>query len=87
MLFGAAATMAIQDPAYPANIDSSVIMGTTGGYEQSHRGYAGIQYMTCRPETGFFPDLAAVRPCSQLATAELPARCAACLQAPCSEQH
>ena len=38
-------------------VDSSVIMGMTGGY-QDGRGFGGIQYMPCRPDTDFFPDLA-----------------------------
>ena len=42
-------------------VDSSVIMGMTGGYKQDGTGFEGIEYMLCRPETEFFPDLAKVR--------------------------
>ena len=49
----------MQDPSYPVYVDSSVIMGMTGGYEEG-RGFGGIQYMPCRPDTDFFPDLAKV---------------------------
>ena len=63
MMFGAGVSVAVQDPSYPVYVDSSVIMGMTEGYEQSHGGYGSIQYMVCRPETGFFPDLSSVSPC------------------------
>lgn len=49
---------ATQDPAYPVYVDSSVIMGMTGGHDGT--GFEGIQYMLCRPETDFFPDLSKV---------------------------
>ncbi|GFY95480.1 pyridoxal phosphate (PLP)-dependent transferases superfamily protein [Actinidia rufa] len=51
--------MAVQDPSYPAYVDSSVIMGQTGQY-QKDVGYGNIEYMKCTPENGFFPDLSTV---------------------------
>ena len=36
-------------------------MGMTGDYKQDGSGFEGIEYMLCRPETEFFPDLAKVR--------------------------
>ena len=59
MMFGARTTVALQDPAYPVYVDSSVIMGMTG--DHNGVGFDGIHYMPCRPDTDFFPDLAAVR--------------------------
>jgi len=56
MMFGKEATVALQDPAYPVYVDSSVIMGQTGGHNGT--GFDGIQYMLCTPENDFFPDLA-----------------------------
>lgn len=47
-----------QDPAYPVYVDSSVIMGMTGGHNGT--GFDNIQYMVCRPENNFFPDLSKV---------------------------
>jgi len=41
-------------------VDSSVIMGMTGGYQEG-RGFGGIEYMPCRPDTDFFPDLPTAR--------------------------
>lgn len=40
-------------------VDSSVIMGMTGGHDGT--GFENIQYMVCRPENDFFPDLSKVR--------------------------
>ena len=48
-----------QDPAYPVYVDGSVIMGMTGDHDGT--GFSGIQYMVCRPENDFFPDLSKVR--------------------------
>ena len=55
MMFGSGAKAAVQDPSYPAYVDSSVMIGQTGGYSET--GYEGIEYMVCRPENDFFPDL------------------------------
>ena len=51
--------LAWQDPSYPVYVDSSVIMGMTGQYEEG-RGYGHLEYMVCRPENDFFPDLSKV---------------------------
>ncbi|KAJ4976966.1 hypothetical protein NE237_002072 [Protea cynaroides] len=60
MLFGSNATMAVQDPSYPAYVDSSVIMGQTGQFQKAVEKYENIEYMRCSPENGFFPDLSIV---------------------------
>ncbi|KAJ0982212.1 hypothetical protein J5N97_010467 [Dioscorea zingiberensis] len=57
MLFGSNVTMAVQDPSYPAYVDSSVIMGQTGEYYNDIKKYGNIEYMRCTPENGFFPNL------------------------------
>ena len=49
-----------QDPSYPAYVDSSIIIGQTGGYREDIEGFDGIQYMRCGPDNGFFPDLSQV---------------------------
>jgi len=49
-----------QDPSYPVYVDSSVMMGMTGEYKEGS-GFEGVQYMVCRPENDFFPDLSKVR--------------------------
>ncbi|KAF8721374.1 hypothetical protein HU200_023085 [Digitaria exilis] len=43
-----------------AYVDSSVIMGQTGLYQQDVQKYGNIEYMRCNPENGFFPDLSTV---------------------------
>ncbi|XP_039173547.1 LL-diaminopimelate aminotransferase, chloroplastic [Eucalyptus grandis] len=58
--FGSHVTMAVQDPSYPAYVDSSVIMGQTGLFQEDIGKYAKIEYMKCTPENGFFPDLSTV---------------------------
>ncbi|XP_009619211.1 LL-diaminopimelate aminotransferase, chloroplastic [Nicotiana tomentosiformis] len=60
VLFGSNVTMAVQDPSYPAYVDSSVIMGQTGQFQKDVEKYGNIAYMRCTPENGFFPDLSSV---------------------------
>ncbi len=52
--------MELQDPSYPVYVDSSVIMGMTDGYDESSKGFGRLEYMVCRPENDFFPDLSQV---------------------------
>jgi len=47
-LFGPETSVALQDPAYPAYLDTSII----------HRGRDSIILLPCTPENHFFPDLA-----------------------------
>ncbi|KAL6498901.1 hypothetical protein OROHE_026408 [Orobanche hederae] len=61
VLFGSTVTMAVQDPSYPAYVDSSVILGQTGQFQKDVEKYGNIEYMMCTPENGFFPDLSTVR--------------------------
>ena len=58
MLFGSGVSVAVQDPCYPVYVDSSVIMGSTGGY--TGEGFAGVEYMRCTPANSFFPDFSKV---------------------------
>ncbi|KAG5602657.1 hypothetical protein H5410_034027 [Solanum commersonii] len=60
VLFGSNVSMAVQDPSYPAYVDSSVIMGQTGQFHKDVEKYGNIAYMRCTPENGFFPDLSSV---------------------------
>ena len=46
-------------------MDSSIIIGQTGGFSEDIEGFEGIEYMRCGPENGFFPDLSTVRPVHQ----------------------
>ncbi|XP_042410357.1 aminotransferase ALD1 homolog [Zingiber officinale] len=60
LLFGSNATVAVQDPTFPAYVDSSIIIGQTGEYMRHSGTYGGIEYMKCGPENMFFPDFAGV---------------------------
>ncbi|MCL7031894.1 hypothetical protein MKW94_024927 [Papaver nudicaule] len=57
LLFGANVSIAVQDPSYPAYVDSGVILGQTGQFDKDVEKYGNIEYMRCNPENGFFPDL------------------------------
>lgn len=57
LLFGSEVTMAVQDPSYPAYVDTSVACGQTGRYQVEKGTYEGIVYLRCSPENNFFPDL------------------------------
>ncbi|XP_030485479.1 probable LL-diaminopimelate aminotransferase, chloroplastic [Cannabis sativa] len=57
MLFGSDVTVAVQDPSFPAYIDSSVIFGRGGNFEEKTGQYGNISYMKCCPENNFFPNL------------------------------
>lgn len=48
----------LQDPSYPAYVDTSVMMGMTG--EHNGIGFDNVAYMQCKPENNFFPDLSKV---------------------------
>lgn len=61
VLFGGGVAVAVQDPSYPVYVDGSVIIGAAGAYDDGarggHAGYAGIRYLPCTAENGYFPDL------------------------------
>ncbi|KAH9690884.1 LL-diaminopimelate aminotransferase [Citrus sinensis] len=57
MLLGSNVTVAVQDPSFPAYIDTSVIVGQAGKFLKETGKYRNIVYMNCRPENNFFPDL------------------------------
>ncbi|WOK93086.1 hypothetical protein Cni_G01779 [Canna indica] len=60
LLFGSDVKIAVQDPSYPAYVDSSVIMGQTGLFQKDIEKYWNIEYMRCVPENDFFPDLSTI---------------------------
>jgi len=57
LLFGNDVTVALQDPAYPVYVDSTVMAGKSGSYNDSSKKFDGIVYMPCTPDNNFFPDL------------------------------
>src|SRR3989339_1204997 len=54
-IFGLNNVVAVQDPAYPVYVDSNVIAGRGGTWDGIR--YAGLVYMPCTEENGFFPAL------------------------------
>ena len=61
MMFGNGRTVAVQDPSYPAYVDTSVMMGHTEGFDAAAEGYGNIKYLKCDKDNGFFPDLEAAK--------------------------
>ncbi|RFC42809.1 MAG: LL-diaminopimelate aminotransferase [Verrucomicrobia bacterium] len=53
-IFGPGNRIAITDPVYPVYVDTNVMIGNTGGADDSGA-YAGLLYMPCTPENGFVP--------------------------------
>jgi len=62
-LFGEGAKVAVQDPAYPVYVDSSVINGRFKSFNEETKQYEGICYMPCHGGNDFFPDLEAAKDC------------------------
>ncbi|XP_077214096.1 putative LL-diaminopimelate aminotransferase, chloroplastic [Tasmannia lanceolata] len=60
MLLGSNVTVALQDPTFPAYIDTSVIMGQAGDFQEDSDKYGNIEYMKCSPANFFFPDLSTI---------------------------
>ncbi len=57
VLLGPEATFAVQDPSYPAYVDSGVITGLTGEMDDATSQFREVAYLPCTPENDFFPDL------------------------------
>lgn len=49
--------VAVQDPAYPVYVDTNVIAGRTGHYNQETEQYPGLVYMPCNKENNFIPEV------------------------------
>jgi len=54
-LFSKDAKVALQDPVYPVYLDTNVMAGRTGAFDNGH--YAGIIYLPCTEENHFVPQL------------------------------
>ncbi|KAF3786793.1 putative LL-diaminopimelate aminotransferase [Nymphaea thermarum] len=61
LLLGSDITVAVQDPTFPAYVDSSVIMGHAGEFKREAGKYGRITYMKCTPDNNFFPDLSSTQ--------------------------
>lgn len=56
-IFGAENIIAVQDPVYPVYVDSNVMAGRTGSFDEAAGQYGGVMYMPCTAENGFAPPL------------------------------
>ena len=54
-IFATDNVVAVQDPAYPVYVDSNVIAGRTGVWNEGR--FEGLVYMPCNESNGFFPDV------------------------------
>ncbi|MFH2092592.1 MAG: LL-diaminopimelate aminotransferase [Pseudomonadota bacterium] len=54
-LFAKDIKVAIPDPVYPVYLDTNVMAGRTGAFEDGR--YQGVVYMDCLKENGFLPEL------------------------------
>eukprot|EP00227_Mantoniella_beaufortii_P022161 CAMPEP_0197578746 /NCGR_PEP_ID=MMETSP1326-20131121/2853_1 /TAXON_ID=1155430 /ORGANISM="Genus nov. species nov., Strain RCC2288" /LENGTH=471 /DNA_ID=CAMNT_0043141981 /DNA_START=66 /DNA_END=1481 /DNA_ORIENTATION=- len=61
MLFGPGRNIAVQDPSYPAYVDSSVINGSSTTFDPVSKQYGNIAYLACNAENNFFPDLSGAK--------------------------
>ena len=55
-IFGKNNTIAIQDPAYPVYVDTSVMAGRTGNYLENGY-YDRLVYLPCTDTNGFIPEI------------------------------
>lgn len=61
-LFAPDARIAICDPVYPVYLDSNVMAGRTGKYQESTGMFDQVIYMPCTRENGFVPELPKEQP-------------------------
>ncbi|MBO5509913.1 MAG: LL-diaminopimelate aminotransferase [Lachnospiraceae bacterium] len=56
-LFDADSKIAVCDPVYPVYVDSNVMAGRTGEYDEKTGLWSNVIYMPCKEENGFAPEL------------------------------
>ena len=56
-IFSPDCRIAVCDPVYPVYVDSNVMAGRTGSYDQAAGRFDGVVYMPCTAENGFVPEL------------------------------
>ncbi|MCR4740687.1 MAG: LL-diaminopimelate aminotransferase [Lachnospiraceae bacterium] len=49
--------IAVCDPVYPVYVDSNVMAGRTGTYDEDRGQFDGVIYMPCNAQNGFAPDI------------------------------
>ena len=61
-IFDAGARVAVCDPVYPVYVDSNVMAGRAGDYDESTGRYSNIMYLPCTADNGFCPELPSETP-------------------------
>lgn len=61
-IFGPDNRIAVCDPVYPVYIDSNVMAGRCGDYDEKLQKWSNVIYMPCTAENGFVPELPKERP-------------------------
>ena len=56
-VFAADSRIAVCDPVYPVYVDSNVMAGRTGEYDETTGTWSNVIYMPCTAENGFAPKL------------------------------
>lgn len=56
-LFSPEAKIAVCDPVYPVYVDSNVMAGRTGEYDEEKGTWSRVIYLPCTKENGFVPEL------------------------------
>lgn len=56
-IFGTDNLIAVCDPVYPVYVDSNVMAGRTGEYDEALESFKDVLYMPCTEENGFVPQL------------------------------
>lgn len=61
-IFGEDCRIAVCDPVYPVYVDSNVMAGRTGEYDEQTGMWSNVIYMPCTAENHFVPELPKERP-------------------------
>lgn len=56
-LFSTEAKIAVCDPVYPVYVDSNVMAGRTGEWDETRGRWSNVIYLPCTKENGFVPEL------------------------------
>lgn len=61
-IFGNSCKIAVCDPVYPVYVDSNVMAGRCGDYDEKTGMWSNVIYMPCTAENGFAPELPSQTP-------------------------
>ncbi len=61
-IFGADVRLAVCDPVYPVYVDSNVMAGRCGDYDDKTGMWSNVIYMPCTADNGFVPELPKISP-------------------------